>query len=123
MISGGIKSESAPEESKSKPPPQVEEGKQGKHQPEHNNFIPGRSELTHPDPQGLVDENAGTGQQVGDKPVGEAGSKERVDFKTPIGNVVENGKKTETTVGIIHYSNKGVHIVPARPSNGQQESK
>jgi uncharacterized protein RhaS with RHS repeats len=58
----------------------IEGGKQGKHVPGHNNFEPGKSELTHPNPQSLVDDHKGTGQQVGSTPVCEAGSRERVDF-------------------------------------------
>jgi RHS repeat-associated protein len=98
--------------------PTVNEDKQGKHQPGQPNFQPGKSELTHPDPQGLVDRGAGTGDQVGNTPVGEAGSKERVDFGEPIGNHVDptTGAKTETSRGIIHYGKDDVHIVPARPA-------
>jgi uncharacterized protein RhaS with RHS repeats len=92
-------------------------GKQGKHQPTHNNFQPGKSELTHSNPQGLLDKGAGTGQQVGNSPIGSAGSKERVDFGEPIGNYVDpaTGNKQSTSVGIIHYSKGDAHIVPARP--------
>lgn len=43
--------------------------------------------------------------------------KTRVDFGKNIGTYVdpETGKSAETTVGIIHNSKKGAHIVPARP--------
>jgi RHS repeat-associated protein len=97
----------------------IEEGKQGKHVPGHNNFEPGKSELTHPNPQSLVDEHKGTGQQVGSTPVGEAGSRERVDFGTNIGVYVDpaTGQRSPTTNGMIHESKKGVHIVPARPND------
>ncbi len=97
--------------------PVIEEGKQGKHIPGHNNHTPGRSELDDPDPQGLVDDHAGTGQQVGSIPVGQPGSKERVDFGKVIGSYVDpvTGEKTPTTKGIIHYGSRGVHIVPSRP--------
>ena len=97
----------------------IEEGKQGKHVPGHNNFEPGKSELAHPNPQGLVDEHKGTGQQVGSTPVGEAGSRERIDFGTKIGVYVDpaTGQRSSTTNGIIHESKKGVHIVPARPND------
>jgi RHS repeat-associated protein len=97
----------------------IEEGKQGKHVPGHNNFEPGKSELTHPNPQSLIDEHKGTGQQVGSTPVGEAGSRERVDFGTNIGVYVDpaTGQRSPTTNGIIHESKKGVHIVPARPND------
>jgi RHS repeat-associated protein len=97
----------------------IEEGKQGKHVPGHNNFEPGKSELTHSNPQSLVDEHKGTGQQVGSTPVGEAGSRERVDFGTNIGVYVDpaTGQRSPTTNGIIHESKKGVHILPARPND------
>lgn len=36
-------------------------------------FGPGKSTLTHPDPQALVDEKAGTGQQVGNRSYTEQG--------------------------------------------------
>lgn len=103
-------------EKKAAPP--IEEGKQGKHVPGHNNFQEGKSELTHPAPQGLVDRHAGTGQQVGATPNGQPGAKERVDFGTIIGNYVDpvTGAKSPTTNGIIHQSSKGVHIVPSRPN-------
>lgn len=96
---------------------QIEDGKQGKHVPGHNNFQEGKSELTHPDPQGLVDDHRGTGQQIGDTQIGQPGSRERVDFGTKIGNYVDpvTGEKSPTTNGIIHESSKGVHIVPSRP--------
>lgn len=92
-------------------------GKQGKHVPGHNNHQPGKSELTDPSPQRLLDDGAGTGQQLGDRPVGSAGSKERVDFGKEIGNYVDpaTGEKTPTTMGLIHYGSDGAHIVPARP--------
>ncbi|MDE1150349.1 MAG: polymorphic toxin type 50 domain-containing protein [Azospirillaceae bacterium] len=98
--------------------PQVNPNKQGKHQPGHRNFQPGKSELTHPDPQELVDKGAGTGQQVGSTPVGDAGSKERVDFGENIGTHVDpvTGDRNPTDIGIIHYGKDDVHIVPARPN-------
>jgi RHS repeat-associated protein len=89
-------------------------GRQGKHVPGDPNFIPGRSELTHPDPQSLLDRAAGNGQPVAGVP-GQAGYRERFDFQEVIGNFVENGVSTPTTVGIIHYAEDGAHIVPARP--------
>jgi len=97
--------------------PEVEEGKQGKHVPGHNNHTPGRSELNDPDPQKLINDHAGTGQQVGNVPVGQPGSKERINFGKVIGSYVDplTGEKIPTTKGIIHYGSKGVHIVPSRP--------
>jgi hypothetical protein len=89
----------------------LEAAKQGKHVTGHPNYIPGRSPLTHPDPQGLLDRFAGTGQPVGTIPKGEPGFKERVDFREVIGEY----DGAPTTKGIIHYSKDGAHIVPAKP--------
>lgn len=92
-------------------------GKQGKHIPGHKNFIAGRSELTHPDPQALVDRFAGQGIQAGKVSRGMPGFKERIDFGEVIGNYIDpvTGVSTPTTKGIIHYGADGVHIIPARP--------
>ena len=97
--------------------PKIHEGQQGKHIPGHNNFRPGSSELTDSDPQELLDQAAGRGQQVGDTPAGQSGSKERYDFGKNIGNYVDSvtGEKSPTSVGIIHHGSNGSHIVPARP--------
>ncbi|AXV88392.1 hemagglutinin repeat-containing protein [Ralstonia solanacearum] len=97
--------------------PSVDMGKQGKHLPDHNNFILGRSELTYPDPQQLVDQYAGRGQPANNVSPGQPGYRERVNFGKPIGNYVDpvTGGKMPTTNGIIHYGKDGVHIVPARP--------
>ncbi|MDP9877263.1 RHS repeat-associated protein [Variovorax boronicumulans] len=96
----------------------IHEGQQGKHVPGHNNFQPGKSELNDPDPQGLLDQGAGTGQQVGNVPIGQPGSKERVDFGKTIGTYVDpvTGARSPTSIGIIHNGSRGSHIVPARPS-------
>ena len=97
----------------------IEEGKQGKHIVGHNSYEPERkrSILTHPDPQGLVDEFAGKGQQKGETQVGLPGSKEVFDANRVIGIYVDpiSDRQQPTTKGIIHYSKRGVHIVPARP--------
>jgi RHS repeat-associated protein len=101
------------------PKPQVDEGQQGKHQPGHPNFDPTRSELTHPDPQGLLDRYGGTGQSLNDIPVGQPGSRERVDFGEVIGNYRPSdytGPGFPTDRGIIHYGTDRAHIVPARPA-------
>ncbi|MBU2714286.1 hypothetical protein KCG35_24880 [Zooshikella sp. WH53] len=67
------------------------------------------------DPKKLA-KKAGTGQQVGKTPVGQPGSKERVDFGENIGTYIDQaGNHSPTTKGIIHYSKDGIHIVPARP--------
>jgi filamentous hemagglutinin len=96
------------------PSPQIAEGAQGKHIPGHNNFREGRSVLTA-DPEELG-RYAGTGQSLNSTPIGMPGSKERVDFGQHIGTTLdEAGNASDTTVGIIHYSSRGIHIVPARP--------
>lgn len=94
--------------------PKLHDGKQGKHQPGNNNFDPdkNRSELTHPDPQSLLDKHAGTGTRVSD-------NKEIVDFGDNIGNWKSPDGTTTlpTTRGTIHYDASGnAHIVPAYPN-------
>jgi hypothetical protein len=94
----------------------VHPGAQGKHIPGHNNFTFGRSELTHPDPQALMDKSAFGGTTVRGTP-GQPGFRERVSFDDVIGNHVDlkTEVKTPTSNAIIHYSSKGAHIVPGRP--------
>ena len=93
-------------------PKTINEDKQGKHIVGHKNYIPGRSILTISisEAQELIDKYSGTGTVIGDH-------KERIDFGRVIGKYVDKdtGKESETTIGIIHYSNTGVHIVPAKP--------
>ncbi len=61
-------------------------------------------------------QKAGTGQQVGEIPVGKPGSKERVNFNETIGTYLDRaGNSSPTTNEIIHYGKDGIHIVPARP--------
>ncbi|MEX6210334.1 polymorphic toxin type 50 domain-containing protein [Providencia rettgeri] len=62
--------------------------------------------------------NLGKGEQVGKIPVGQPGSKERINYGKIIGNYTdpETGKSQPTTNGIVHYGKNGVHIVPSRPS-------
>jgi hypothetical protein len=93
----------------------IDAGKQDKHIPGTNNFIPGRSELTV-DPGSLLS-RAGSGQPLNSVPRGTAGFRERVDFGRVIGRWSDGaGTFEDTTVGIIHYGSNGtVHIVPARP--------
>ncbi len=86
--------------------------KQGRHIAGDKNYEEGRSILTVSleRAQELVNERHGTGQRIGDH-------KERVDFGEVIGIFVNNEDQTksETKMGIIHYSKTGVHIVPAQP--------
>lgn len=94
--------------------PNVNWGQQEKHFPGHNSYTPGRSTMTS-NPEKLA-EKAGTGLQVGNKPVGTPGSKERVNFGESIGTYIdETGNALTTNKGIIHYGKKGIHVVPARP--------
>jgi len=90
----------------------VSAGKQGKHIVGNNNFIEGRSIFngTVDDAQRLVDNFAGTGEWIGT-------NKERVNFGEVIGQYVNpaTNEAVDTTVGIIHYSKTGTHIVPAQP--------
>ena len=49
-------------------------------------------------------------------------NKEIVDFKTIIGTYVsETGVRTPTTIGIIHFSKTGTHLVPARAHGKYKE--
>jgi filamentous hemagglutinin len=79
--------------------------------------VHGRSILTYPDAQRLLDRGAGTGQPVNDLTPGAPGFKERVDFGEEIGIHVDTfGRMTPTSKGIIIYDASGrAHIVPARP--------
>jgi|GEM_PF-6622681 len=89
-------------------------GKQGKHVVGHNNYIKGKSILgvSTKKAQELINKYSGTGQKIG-------ANRERVDFKRLIGKFVDpkTGKSYDTTVGTIHYSKSGTHIVPEKPIN------
>jgi filamentous hemagglutinin len=66
----------------------------------------------------LLNQKAGTGRPVNDVPVGEPGSKERVEFGKIIGAHVDplTGVAAPTSKGIIVYDRLGyAHIIPARP--------
>ena len=96
--------------------PTIHPGQQGKHIPGHNNFQAGKSELTHPNPQKLLDDFTGKGTLRGSA---ESGWKETVDFGEVIGNWVDpaTGAKLPTTRGTISYNSKGqAHIVPSNPN-------
>lgn len=93
----------------------INAGKQGKHIVGHNNYREGRSILTE-DAQTLLDDFH-TGNIKSTNNIDAV--KTKVDFGKQIGfHVDEETKiKTPTTVGMIHNSKSGVHIVPARPKN------
>ncbi len=65
--------------------------------------------------QKLLDEKAGTGDLI-------TTSKEKVNFNQPLGQYVDPEAKTKvsTTVGVIHYTQEGAYIVPARPLAGEE---
>lgn len=89
-------------------------GKQGKHIIGHNNYTKWKSilNISTEKAQKLVNEYSGTGKKIG-------ANRERVNFKSVIGKYVDpkTGKVYDTTVGTIHYSNSGTHIVPEKPIN------
>lgn len=93
-------------------PKTINVGKQGKHIPGHNNYQKGKSSLTisMAQAESLVQSFSGLGDKINN-------NKERVDFGTIIGNYRDptTGEIMPTSVGIIHYSQSGTHIVPARP--------
>jgi tetratricopeptide (TPR) repeat protein len=91
--------------------------RQGKHIPGRHNFDPQKSEWTHPNPQKLIDEFAGSGQKINAKTPGTPGYRERVNFKEKIGvwKSEDGSLQKETTVGMIIYAKEGVHIIPLKP--------
>lgn len=84
----------------------------GQARPRHKSYIPGRSvlRLSIAEAQRLIEEYAGTGAWF--EP-----NKEVIDFHVAIGIWKKKGGQSglETTLGTIHYSKSGCHIVPARP--------
>lgn len=107
----------------------IGKGKASINKGQQNKHIPGTNEYKIASEAGLnkstlsvsadsLLSKLGTGQQVGNAPVGTPGSKERINYGQPIGNYIDpqTGVSTPTTNGIVHYGKNGVHIVPARPS-------
>lgn len=93
-------------------PQNIHMGKQGKHIAGHNNYVKGKSifDGTTDDASKLIKKFSGTGMKKGT-------NKEIVDFGQVIGKYIDpnTGKSYNTTMGTIHYSKSGAHIVPARP--------
>jgi hypothetical protein len=87
-------------------------GRQGKHIVGNNNYQEGRSIFlgNMSDAAKLIKEFSGKGTFIGK-------DKERVDFGKVIGYFtdIRTGEKIPTTMGIIHYSKNGAHIVPSNP--------
>lgn len=80
----------------------------------HNNYVKGKSIFygSAAKAQDLVNKFAGTGKWVGTH-------KERINFGEIIGAYVDpkTGTSHKTTVGTIHYSKTGTHIVPEKPES------
>jgi len=98
-------------------PVRLHAGQQGKHiEGSKNNNDPTRSTLTA-DPQELLNRFAGRGEKRGHLPVGQPGSKEAFDTGEEVIGIhrPRDGISAPTTRGIIHYSKRGAHIVPATP--------
>ena len=112
--SGHFKATRGAKKAFSKYPKIVHPGRQEKHIPNSNNYIEGKSVFagTKKYAEELIKQYSGSGHPIGD-------NKERVDFGKVIGYYVDEatGGRYPTTVGIIHYSNSGAHIVPARPKD------
>ncbi len=100
---------------------QLHVDRQNKHVIGSHNYEPckSRSILTHPEPQKLLSNYAGTGIQKNNMIPGNPGYVERVDFNEIIGFHIDSKNpslKTPTTKGTIKYSMDGAHIVPSNPN-------
>jgi tetratricopeptide (TPR) repeat protein len=99
----------------------IEWDKQGKHIVGHKNYKikDEKSIFTHPDPEQLLRDYAGTGTKARGIIPGSPGYQEIVNFEEFIGYTINSKKETKiaTTYGKIHYSTKGAHIVPFSPQN------
>jgi hypothetical protein len=100
-------------------PKNVSSGHQGKHVRGSRNFDETRSELTY-DAQVLIDLYAETAEPILDSK-GEWTHKSRFAHSESIGISRMNGQPDiPTKSGIMHYSKKGIHIVPSRPSEQKE---
>ncbi len=92
----------------------INKEKQEKHVVGSHYYHDGKSilQLTIDEAQKLLNQFAGTGQFLNPE-----FTKERIDFGRIIGIHVDPDTNTHnpTTVGLIHYSKNGAHIVPAEP--------
>jgi tetratricopeptide (TPR) repeat protein len=97
----------------------IEADKQGKHIPGHRNFDKNKSPFLHTNPEKLAENYAGKG--IPDSPAtpGIGGYREIVNFEEFIGYSMDriSKEKIPTTWGKIHYSKKGIHIVPCKPQD------
>ncbi len=93
------------------------------HQKKHHRdggkgYIEGRSWITHPDPQALLNAYKGTGTPYDKTPRGQPGFSEFFDTGGEVIGIHrdrDTGIETPTTRGRIHYNKLGAHIVPAPP--------
>ena len=93
--------------------------RQNKHVQGKHNYIEGRSILSHPDPESLLQAHAGKGKAIAGRTADQIDYRELVDFKEIIGFHVdkETGMQTATSFGEIRYSKNGAHIIPAYPKD------
>jgi phage putative head morphogenesis protein, SPP1 gp7 family len=93
----------------------IHRGRQDKHIVGTNNYKEGNSILTA-DPDELIKLYAGKSRPIPDSK-GEWTERERFVHTDYIGKyLTKKGDSFDTKVGLIHYSKKGVHIVPAKPN-------
>ncbi len=96
----------------------VNKDKQNKHIPTSKNYVQGKSiiSISATKCQQLINTHAGTGTKL-------SNNKERIDFGEIIGTYISHktGKHYPTTMGIVHYSKTGTHIVPATPKGFKEE--
>lgn len=89
--------------------------RQNKHVLGKHNLQEGKSIFTHNNPQKLLEKFAGKGEKVRGN-FGESGYQEIINFGEDIGySLTQDGIKTPTSWGKIHYSKDGAHIVPTIP--------
>ena len=94
--------------------------RQGRHIPGHADYDAFRSTLVA-GPAELLAAHAGKGDPANATPRGEPGVRERFDTRGEVIGIYrdpQTGLQEATTRGIIHYSSRGAHIVPARPRPG-----
>ncbi|WP_290457638.1 polymorphic toxin type 50 domain-containing protein [Faecalibaculum rodentium] len=95
--------------------------KQGKHIPDHPNYVEGKSRLSisMDECDEILYNEAGKGSLVFDRN-GNWTKKERVITDKDIGIVISEDGSSEKTCGLmIHYSKTGAHIIPRKVSNDE----
>ncbi|MCL1497031.1 hypothetical protein CO583_05855 [Parasaccharibacter sp. TMW2.1882] len=99
----------------------IHDGKQGKHIVGHNDYIPGRSIMSSDvDPVELLE--GALSRKYDFLGMGPRDSIYKFDFNKKIGEYTQGeGKFSDTTIGSIHVSKKGAHIVPAAPKGWENK--